>query len=146
MAREGAIVTPGTEEMTRVVITGAGAGITGAVEGVITKMAPRTGALAPLLTWGTLLTVPLVGIAGALFTRGMLGDLCQGIASGGLAVIGYTLPEMLAPITGRKSPGAGLTAEQRAAIAAGSVKQLAAGAEGAAQRAQQLGVKVGIDF
>ena len=135
---EIAFAAPRAEEMTRVVAAGAGAGITGAVQGIITKLAPEMGAAAPILTWGTLLGVPLVGAAGALFTRGLLGDLCMGIACGGLGVIGYTLPEMLAPITGRKALGGG--------GGPGGVKQLGAGAQGAAQRMQQAGARVGIEF
>jgi hypothetical protein len=145
---EIAFAAPRAEEMTRVVAAGAGAGITGAVQGIITKLAPEMGAAAPILTWGTLLGVPLVGAAGALFTRGLLGDLCMGVACGGLGVIGYTLPEMLAPITGRRAPGGGaqLTAGQQAALAAGNVKQLPAGPLGAPQRAQAAAARVGLEF
>ena len=141
MAQEIAFAAPRAEEMTRVVTGVAGAGITGIVEGVIVKMAPQMGAAAPILTWGTTLGLPLIGIGGALFTRGMLSDLFQGIAAGGIAILGYTLPEMLMPAAGRR-----LTAEQRAAIAAGrDVKQLGQGSLSAAQRAQ-AGVKSSIEF
>lgn len=126
MAQEIAFATPRAEEMTKVVTAGAGAGITGAVEGVVVKMAPQMGALEPVFTWGSLLGIPTIAAALSLFTRGMLGDLFMGAACGGLGVVGYTLPEMLAPITGAKGqPGAGP-----------GVKQLPAGAAAAPARAQ----------
>ena len=135
MGQEIAFAAPRTEDMTRVVVVGAGAGITGAVQGVIVKMAPQLGALEPIFTWGTLLGVPAVGAAGALFTRGMLSDLFMGIAAGGLGVVGYSLPELMAPITGRKALGGG-----------NSIKLLGAGSVlNAPQRAQQR-AGVGIEF
>lgn len=140
MAGEIAFAAPRAEELTRVVAGVGGAGITGIVEGVIVKMAPSLGKAAPILTWGATLGFPLLGIGGALFTRGLLGDLFQGIAAGGVAVLGYTLPEMLMPATEKR-----LTVEQRAAIAAGGVKQLGAGQATAAQRAQ-AGIKSSIEF
>ncbi|GAJ11848.1 unnamed protein product, partial [marine sediment metagenome] len=73
-----AFAAPRTEEMTRVAIIGAGAGVTGAVQGVVVKVAPQLGALEPIFTWGTLLGIPAAGAALALFTRGMLSDLCLG--------------------------------------------------------------------
>ncbi|MBA7609677.1 hypothetical protein ES703_16868 [subsurface metagenome] len=133
MAQEAiAFAAPRTEEMTRVAIAGVGAGITGAVEGVVVKMAPALGALEPVFTWGTLLGIPVLGAAGAMFTRGMLGDLFMGAACGGIGIIGYTLPEMLAPITGRKAPGGGQSLLNPGA----GVKQLTAGPLGAPQRVQ----------
>jgi len=143
MAQEAiAFATPRTEEMTRVAIAGVGAGITGAVEGVVVKMAPALGALEPVFTWGTLLGLPAIGAAGAMFTRGMLGDLFMGVACGGLGIIGYSLPEMLAPITGRKVPAA----NPNLLNAGAGVKQLVAGPLGAPQRVQKAGAKVGIEF
>ncbi|MBA7507336.1 hypothetical protein ES706_06055 [subsurface metagenome] len=141
MAQEAiAFAAPRTEEMTRAVTGLAGAGITGAVEGVIVKMAPAMGALQPVFTWGTLLGIPAMAAAGALFTRGMLGDLFQGMACGGLGVVGYSLPEMLAPITGRRAPAGGTQ------LPAGArVKQLSAGVAGAPQRAQAQ-VSVGLGY
>ncbi|MBA7669382.1 hypothetical protein ES703_77512 [subsurface metagenome] len=131
-----AFAAPRAEEMTKAVAAGAGAGITGAVEGVIVKMAPALGALEPVFTWGALLGVPMVAAAGALFTRGLLGDLFLGAACGGLGVIGYTLPEMMAPIIGGKAGGGQL---------GGGVKLLGAGVAGAAQRAQAKAA-VGLEF
>jgi len=140
MAQEAiAFAAPRAEEMTRLVTAGAGAGITGAVEGVIVKMAPALGALEPVFTWGALLGVPAMAAAGALFTRGMLGDLFQGMACGGLGVVGYSLPEMLAPITGRKAPGQGQLG------AGAGVKQLPAGPLGAPARAQAA-VRSSVEF
>ncbi|MBA7468589.1 hypothetical protein ES707_03840 [subsurface metagenome] len=74
----------------------------------------------------------------------MISDVCLGVAAGGAGIIGYTLPELLAPITGRKT----LTAEQRAAIAAGggSVKLLGAGNLAEAARRAQSAARVGIEF
>jgi len=144
MAQELAIAAPGTEEMTKVAAVVAGASITGVVQGIIVKMAPGMGAAAPILTWGSLLGTPIVGIGGALFTRGILGDLLQGIAAGSSAILGYTLPAMLAPeVFGRK----GLTAEQRAALATGrDIKLLGGGLSDAAQRAQQAAVRSSVEF
>ena len=147
MAQELAFAAPGTEEMTKVAAGVVSAGITGAVEGVIVKMAPQMGAAAPVLTWGTLLGVPLVGIGGALFSRGMISDVLQGVAAAGTAILGYTLPAMLLPeMFGKRS---GLTAEQRAALAAGrDIKLLQPGLGDAAQRAQAMAARAGagLDF
>ena len=131
-----AIAAPTTEEMTRVATVGVGAGFTGAVEGVVVSMAPKLGALEPIFTWGALLGVPAVGAAGALMAKGILGDLALGIAAGGAAILGYTMPAMLQEFTVARGKGQ-LTAEQRAALAAGNVKLLGAGPLGAALRAQQ---------
>lgn len=130
MAQEIAFAAPRAEEMTRIVTGVAGAGITGVVEGVIVKMAPQMGAAAPILTWGTTLGVPLVGAMGALFTRGMLGDLFEGVAAGGVAILGYTLPEFLVPVAGGRAPAS------VGQLGGGSIKQLPAGPAAAAQRAQ----------
>jgi len=145
MAQQIAFAAPGTEEMTKTLTGLAGAGITGIVEGVVVKMAPQLGALEVPFTWATLLGIPVIGIAGALFSRGMIGDLMQGVAAGGAAISGYVLPSMLMPDMFSRGRGP-LTAEQRAALAAGrDVKQLQAGPLGAPQRAQQA-AKIGIEF
>lgn len=135
MAQEIAFGAPRAEEMTRVAAAGAGAGITGVVEGVVIKMAPELGAAQPIFTWGTLLGVPALALAGAMFTKGLLGDLFTGIACGGLGVVGYSLPEMLAPLTERRAPGGGQLP------AGAGVKMLGAGAAAAAQRAQQAAAR-----
>ena len=137
MAQELAFAAPRAEEMTRIATVGAGAGIAGLVEGVIVKLAPRMGAAAPILTWSATLGVPLVGVGGALFTRGMLGDMFTGIACGGIAVLTYTLPEMLEPLAGGRAP---------AQLGGGGVKLLGAGAANAAQKAQQAAARVGLEF
>lgn len=134
-----AFAAPRAEEMTRVAAAGAGAGITGVVEGVIVKMAPELGAAQPILTWGALIGVPVLGLAGAMFTRGLLGDLFAGVACGGLGVVGYSLPEMIAPALGRRTQGGGGQLSP-----GGGVKQLPAGA-GAPQRAQAA-ARVGLEF
>ncbi len=123
-----AIAAPRTEEITRTLAIGTGAGITGLMEGVIVRVAPKMGAAAPMLTWGSLIGAPTLGIFGALFTRGMLGNVFRGVAAGGIGVLCYSLPELIAPTLGRRAPaqlGGG-----------GGVKLLGAGMAGAPARAQ----------
>ena len=140
-----AFAAPRAEEITKVATIGAGAGIAGLAQGVIVKVAPQMGAAAPILTWGALLGAPLAGTFAALFTRGMLGDLGIGIAAGGTGVLAYSLPELIAPALGRKAPGANLTAEQRALLAAGGgYKLLSAGPGGAPARAQAAAMSLAI--
>lgn len=129
-----AFAAPRGEEMTKVAIGMGVGGVTGLAEGVIVSMAPALGAMEPVLTWGTLLGVPLVGAAGALFTRGMIGDVFQGVAAGGAAILGYSLPALLKPYlpTGRQGGGQGA----RQLGGGQGVKQLPAGSAGAPQRAQ----------
>ena len=141
-----AFAAPRAEDMTKVVAGVAGAGITGVVEGATVQFAKGMGALEPIFSWGVLLGAPAVGVAGALFTRGMIGDLCQGVAAGGTAILGYSLPAMLLPeMFGRKAP---LTAEQRAALGAGpGVKMLGAGPAAAANAAARAaGVRSSVEF
>lgn len=118
-----AFAAPRTEEMVKTVVGLAGAGVAGVVEGVIVRVAPTMGAAAPILTWGTLLGLPLIGAAGALFTRGMLGDMFTGVAAGGIGILGYSLPALLMPAGGRRP----LSKEQIAALNAAGVKLLPAG-------------------
>ena len=138
--QEFAFAAPTTEEMTRVATIGVGAGVTGAVEGVIVSMAPKLGALELPFTWGTLLGVPAAGVIAALMTKGIVSDLGMGVAAGGAAILGYTLPAMLQEFTLARARGGGqLSAEQRAALAAGrNVKQLPPGPLYAPQRAQAM--------
>ncbi len=91
------IAAPDAEQMTKSLTGLAGAGITGVVEGVIIQLAPTLGALETPLTWGVLLGIPAIGTAGALFSRGMISDLMQGVASGGTAIAAFVLPGMLMP-------------------------------------------------
>ena len=136
MQQELAFAAPRTEEMTKTAVGLVGAGMTGVVEGVIVKMAPQLGALEVPFTWAALLGIPAVGVAGALFSRGMISDLFQGVAAGGAAIAGYVLPAMLIPgdLFGRKAPSGG------------GVKLLNAGPLGAPARAQQAAAKVGLEF
>jgi len=128
MAQELAFAAPRPEEMTEVAVGLGSAGVTGLAEGVIVKFAPGMGALEPVFTWGTLLGVPLVGAAGALFTRGMINGVFKGVASGGAAILGYSLPALVTPF---------MPSEARARqLGGGSVKQLPAGPASAPQRAQ----------
>jgi len=143
MAQEFALATPSTEEMTEVAVIGGGAGIIGLAEGVALDMAPQLGALQPMAEWGMLLGMPLLGVAGALFTKGMLGNLFTGVAAGSLGVLGFKLPTLLAA----GIPGIeGLT---RQPGSKNRIKELTAGnaaaAAAAAQRARQA-VGAGIDF
>jgi len=137
MAQEAfAIAQPRTEDITKVFTVGAGAGIAGVVTGIVVKMAPALGTLEPVFKWGTLLGIPAVGAVGALFTKGMISDFLIGTAAGGLGIMGYVLPEMLAPITGRR-----VTTPNGAAV-----KQLGVGSGAAARMQQQAGARVGIEF
>ena len=120
-----------------------GAGMTGVVEGVIVKMAPQLGALEVPFTWAALLGIPAVGVAGALFSRGMISDLMQGVAAGGTAIAGFALPAMLMPgFFERRAPAGG----QMQLGGSQGVRQLTAGPLGAPQRAQQSMAKVGLEF
>ncbi|GAI35021.1 unnamed protein product [marine sediment metagenome] len=131
MAQEFALVAPGTEEMTRMAAGGAGAGIVGVVEGMVIKMAPQLGAIEPVVTWGTLLGVPVIAALGALFApRGMISDLSMGAACGGLGVLGYSMPELLAPLGLTRRPGGGQLGP------GAGIKLLGAGILNAPQRAQ----------
>lgn len=145
-----AIAAPTTEELTRTGIGMAGGAVAGVVEGIVIKMAPQLGVLETPLTWATLLGVPLVGAAGALFTKGMLGDLFQGIAAFGTGYAASVIPAMIMPegLFGKKG---NLTAEQRAALAAGrDVKRLGAGnplnAPFNAQRDAARSATAGLEF
>ena len=131
--QEIAFAAPRTEEMTKVATIGAGAGITGAVEGIVVSVAPKLGALEPVFSWGALLGIPAMGVAGSLFTRGLLSDLFMGVAAGGLGYLGATLPAVLQEFTGARAP--------RQLGAGPGVKQLGQGSAAAAQRAQQAAAK-----
>lgn len=140
---EAVFAAPRTEEMTGVAISGGGALVTGLAEGVIIKFAPGLGALQPVFTWGTLLGVPLVGVAGALFTRGMIADLFKGVAAAGCGVLGYSLPALITPYL----PTGGQGAQGARQLGGGpGVKQLPAGPMAAPQRAQQQAARVGLEF
>ena len=141
--QEFAFAMPGTEEMTETALGLAGAAVTGVVEGIIIKMAPELGALETPFTWATILGVPLVGVAGAFFVKGMLGEICKGVAYAGTGYAASVVPAMVMPegLFGKK-----LTAEQRAALAAGrDVKRLPPGSPlNAPQRAQAAAAKAAI--
>jgi len=138
MAQELAFATPRAEEMTEVAVGMGSAGITGLAEGVIVKMAPGMGALEPVFTWGTLLGVPLIGTAGALFTRGMINGVFKGVAAGGAAILGYSLPALVAPFVGSRQGARQISGSE-------SVKQLPPSAAYAPQRAQAQ-ARVGLEF
>jgi hypothetical protein len=131
------------EEMTKVAIGLGGGVVTGLAEGVVIKFAPGLGALQPVITWGTLLGVPLIGTAGALFTRGMIGDLFQGVAAAGAGILGYSLPALIAPYMPKTAGQAG--GQEAYQLGSGAVKQLRAGPASAPQRAQAQ-VKAGMEF
>jgi hypothetical protein len=138
VAQQLAFATPGTEEMTKTAIAMGGGLVTGLAEGVIVSMAPSLGALATPLTWGTLIAVPVVGVAGALFTKGMIGDFFQGIAGAGAGVLGYCLPGLVKPYL---PTGAG----KKTVTGNDGVKQLGMGAGSVPQR-QQAAARVGMEF
>jgi len=133
MAQELAFATPRAGEMTEVAVGMGSAGVTGLAEGVIVKFAPGMGALEPVFTWGTLLGVPLVGAAVALFTRGMISGLFKGVAAGGAAILGYSLPTLVTPF-------------MPAARQLGGVKQLPAGSPMQAPQRAQTQARVGLEF
>jgi len=144
MAQEAiAFAAPRTEEMTKTAI-GTVAGIaTGVVQGVVAKFSPQFGVIAPYLTWGSLIVTPLIGVAGALFTRGMISDAFLGVAAGSGGVLGYSIPGLVEVGVAKRGQ---LTEAQRAALAAGGgVKQLPAGAAFAPQRQQAL-AKSSLEF
>ena len=143
MPPEFAIAVPRVEEMTSTAV-GVGTGVvTGLAQGVVAKFAPQMGALAPVLTWGSLLIVPVLGVAGALFTTGMISDACKGVAIGSSGVLGFSLPGLLPELGLARRR---LTPEQQAALAAAArVKQLPAGPAFAPQR-QQAQVSVGLGY
>lgn len=149
MARDAlAFAMPGTEEMTDAALGVAGAAVTGVAEGIIVKMAPQLGALETPFTWATILGVPLVGVAGALLTKGMLGELFKGVAYAGTGYAASVLPAMILPtVVAKKPPGSQLTAEQRAALAAGrDVKELPFRAPQNAQDAAARSMKAGLEI
>ncbi|MBA7593168.1 hypothetical protein ES703_00085 [subsurface metagenome] len=135
--QEIAFAAPRAEEMTKLGAGLGGAAVAGVVGGVVVRMAPQLGAAGPILTWGTLLGMPLVGVAGALFTRGILGDVFQGVAAGGVYGLAYSLPAILLPAAGRRPPGQGA-----------DVKLLGAGALQRQQEAaaRALGVKSSLEI
>ena len=142
MARPEAIAfaAPETEEMMKVAVTGIGAVFTGMVEGVAVSMAPQMGTLQPMVEWGTFLGVPLLGVAGALFTRGMLGDLFTGVACGGLGALGLKLPELVAggvPGFAGTKRGSGVGGPRTLQLGAGQ-GAAGAGSQAAARSASRL--------
>jgi len=137
MAQELAFATPRPEEMTEVAIGMGSAGVTGLAEGVIVKFAPGLGALEPVFTWGTLLGFPLVGAIGSLFTRGMISGVFKGIAAGGAAILGYSLPALVTPF---------MPAGARLLGGSPGVKQLTAGSPLQAPQRAQSQARVGLEF
>ena len=138
MAQELAFRTPRAEEMTEIAIGMGSAGVTGLAEGVVVKFAPGLGALEPVFTWGTLLGVPLVGAAGALFTRGMISGLFKGVAAGGAAILGYSLPALVTPFMP--------TERNRQLGGGGGVKQLPAGSPSQALQRAQTQARIGLEI
>ena len=146
MGQEFAIAAPRPEEMTKTVVGIGGGGTAGVLEGTVVMFSKKMGALEPFVSWAALLGVPAGGIAGALFTKGILGDFFQGVAAGGSAILGYSLPAMIAPELFERRR---LTPEQQAALAAGSgssIKLLGRGPAAAAGAAARAAAKVGIEF
>jgi len=139
MAQEFAIAAPTTEEMTRVGAAGGGGLVAGVVEGVlITTVAPKLGGLKVPFEWGTLIGVPVIGAALALMTKGILSDLGLGIAAGGGAMLGSTMPTMLEEFTVAR-PGAGSQKQPNS-----GVKQLPPGSPRSPLAAQQAAARAGV--
>jgi len=135
-----AFAAPRTEEMTRAVV-GVGAGLaTGGAAGLMAKIAPQFGVVSPILTWGALLVAPVVGMFGALFTRGILSDACLGVAAGGAGALGYCVPALLPELGLTRPAGGGGQLPPGA-----RVKQLPPGPLYAPQR-QQAQVSVGLGY
>jgi len=134
-----AIAAPGTEEMTETALGVAGAAVTGVVEGIVIRTASQLGALETPITWATILGVPFVGVAGALMTKGMIGEVFKGVAYAGTGYAASVLPAMVMP--------EGLLGKKRGPGNTGAgVKQLGAGNPlNAPQQAQQQ-AKVGLEF
>lgn len=99
MGRES-VGAPTASEMTEALTTDISALVVGLTEGLIVRVAPRVGTAEPILTWGTLLGIPIIGALGSLFTRGTMGNLFTGMAAGGLGVLGFSVPAMVAPVEG----------------------------------------------
>ena len=142
--QEFGIAAPRAEDVQR---TGFGIGggfVAGVVEGSTVQFAKGMGALEPIFSWGVLIGVPAVGVAGALLTRGMISDAMQGVAAGGTAILGYSLPAMLMPeIFTRKAPAPGA----RELGGGNAVKLLGAGpAAAAAAAAKAAGVRSSVEF
>jgi len=129
MAEAIAIRAPTGVEVTESVTSMGAAGITGLAEGLAVRLAARVpGTAGTMLSWGSLIGIPIGGVIGALFTRGMLGDAMKGIAAAGFGILGYSLPELISP-TARK------VRTPTSQLGGGApVKEITAGA---AQRAQQ---------
>jgi len=141
MAQEFALAAPTTEEMTRTAV-GVGVGVvTGLAQGIVTKFAPQLGALATPLTWASLLLTPIVGVAGALLTKGMISDACVGIAIGSSGVLGFSLPGLMPELGLAKRP------QGQGQLPAGAgVKLLPPGAQFAPQRQQQAAARSIVEF
>lgn len=132
-----AVLRPG--EATRTMINVGVGGGTGLVEGlIIQKLAPATGALEPMVTWGTLLGFPVITAIAAMFTRGRTGDMFQAMAAGGSSIVGYTIPGLVQGL-GKGRGGSPLEGQ--------GVKQLAQGQQalGAHERAMAQ-ARTGIEF
>ncbi len=130
MAEAIAIRAPTGVQVTESVTSMGAAGITGLAEGLGVRLAARVpGTAGTMLTWGSLIGVPIGGVIGALFTRGMLGDAMKGIAAAGFGILGYSMPELISPTVGRR-------AGSPAQVGGGApVKLLPAGVGGAPARA-----------
>lgn len=129
MAEAIAIRAPTGVEVTNTVTNAGAAGITGLGEGLAVRLAARVpGTAGTMLTWGTLMGVPIGSVIGSLLTRGMLGEALKGVAAAGFGILGYSMPELISPTARRvRTPTSQLGG-------GAPVKELT---QGAAQRAQQ---------
>jgi hypothetical protein len=135
MNNVGVLARPSAMEMTETMASMVGAGIGGVIEGVLVKTSSRFGAAAPYLTWGVLIGTPVVGVLGALFLKGMMGQFMHGVGAAGAGILGYTIPELISPSSARR-----VTRQ----IETGDVKLL--GTRNAAALRAQAGVRSSIEF
>lgn len=110
---------------------------TGIVEGIIVKI----GAGKAIVTWPTLIGMPLVGAGVALATKGRVSDIFSALGTGAAGVLGYVLPAMVS-IKPTTASGAAKELGERK-----GVKMLPAGPKAAPERAQQqVFNRVGLEF
>jgi len=133
-----------TEKATEVGAELGGALVGGVIEGVVVKLAAgmKGSTAKKAVTWVTLVGVPVVGIAAALMTKGLVSKLTEGVAAGGVGILGYTLPAMISPAAGATA-GRGDGAKQ---LGTQGIKQLGAGQRSIAETAQNLQARVGLEF
>ena len=126
-------------EATRTMINAGVGGCTGLLEGLIVKkLAPTLGALEPIVTWGTLLGVPVLTAIAAMFTRGRTSDMLQAMVASGSGIVGYTIPSLVQGLA--RGPGGG------GQPLGGNVKQLAQGNRQGSLAYERQASRVGLEI